>query len=188
MNTGLGIPKHRVVVRKKSTGFVGQATVEGAFLIPIILLLLLLLVQPGIVLYDRMVMQGAAAEGCRLLATRSDEIEGSNEAYEEYIRRRLASIPQQENFHMHQKGCSWVIELEGNENTDRVTVRIENEIKPLPLFDFGAEALGLTNERGAFVQQVEVSQRVRNGWVAASEDGIDPRAWIERNKAEREEG
>ena len=35
----------------------GQATVEAAFLIPLILLLLMLLMQPGIILYSRMVMQ-----------------------------------------------------------------------------------------------------------------------------------
>ncbi len=43
----------------------GQATVEAAFALPVLFLLVLLLVQPGIVLYDRMVMASAAAEGCR---------------------------------------------------------------------------------------------------------------------------
>ena len=47
----------------------GQATVEAAFGIPIVFLLVLLLAQPGIVLYDRMVMASAASEACRLLAT-----------------------------------------------------------------------------------------------------------------------
>lgn len=174
--------------KTKNRRYVGQATVEGAFLIPIIMLLLLLLIQPSIILYDRVVMQAAAAEGCRLLATRSDAFGASLENYEDYIRRRLGSIPQQENFHMHEQGCSWVITLEGDEHTERVTVRIEHNIKLLPLFDFGAQALGLTNQQGAFTQRVEISQQVRNEWVANSADGIDPRAWIERNKSEREEG
>ncbi len=47
----------------------GQATVEAAFLVPVLFIVLLLLLQPGILLYDRIVMQGAAAQGCRLLAT-----------------------------------------------------------------------------------------------------------------------
>ena len=38
----------------------GQATVEAAVLIPALFTALLLLLQPGILLYDRMVMQGAA--------------------------------------------------------------------------------------------------------------------------------
>ena len=60
----------------------GQSTVEAAVALPVVFLLVLLLVQPGIVLYDRMVMAGAAAEGCRLLAT-SD---GDAATCEEYVR------------------------------------------------------------------------------------------------------
>lgn len=68
----------------------GQSTVEAAVALPVVFLLVLLLVQPGIVLYDRMVMAGAAAEGCRLLAT-SD---GDAATCEEYVRRRLGrSLP-----------------------------------------------------------------------------------------------
>ena len=50
----------------------GQATVEAAFLIPVLLVALLLLMQPGILLYDRLVMNAAASEACRLLATKTD--------------------------------------------------------------------------------------------------------------------
>lgn len=67
----------------------GQSTAEAAVALPVVFLLVLLLVQPGIVLYDRMVMAGAAAEGCRLLAT-SD---GDAATCEEYVRRRLGAIP-----------------------------------------------------------------------------------------------
>ena len=49
----------------------GQATVEAAFLLPVLFVGLLLLMQPGILLYDRLVMQAAASEGCRLLATKT---------------------------------------------------------------------------------------------------------------------
>ena len=43
----------------------GQSTAEAAVALPVVFLLVLLLVQPGIVLYDRMVMAGAAAGGGR---------------------------------------------------------------------------------------------------------------------------
>lgn len=168
--------------------YTGQATVEGAFLIPVIMLLLLLLLQPGIVLYDRMVMQSAAAEACRLLATRSDILGDSSTACEEYVRHRLGAIPQQENFHMHEAGCSWVITFEGNEESRHVTVCITNELKPLPLLDAGMQAFGLTNDRGALVQRVEVSQVVRSEWISESEEGINPYAWINRNKEDSKEG
>ncbi|MFR1637837.1 MAG: TadE family protein [Eggerthellaceae bacterium] len=49
----------------------GRATVEAAFLLPVLFVGLLLLMQPGILLYDRLVMQAAASEGCRLLATKT---------------------------------------------------------------------------------------------------------------------
>ena len=39
----------------------GQATVEAAFLIPVLFTVLLLSVQPGMVLYDRMVMRARQA-------------------------------------------------------------------------------------------------------------------------------
>ena len=39
----------------------GQATVEAAFLIPVIFVAMMVLLQPGIILYDRMVMNHAAA-------------------------------------------------------------------------------------------------------------------------------
>ena len=156
----------------------GQSTVEGAFLIPILLVLLLLLIQPSIFLYDRMVMQAAAAEGCRALATQSPSSPGGIKPYEDYILRRLGSIPQQDNFHVHSTGCSWRIEMTGNEASEQVSVSITNELKPLPLFDVGAEALGLTNGNGNFELTVEVSTPAKSAWVLSNEDGMDPKGWV----------
>lgn len=76
--------------------FSGQSTVEGAFLIPVILLMLMLLIQPGILLYNHVVMQSAASEGCRLISTRPSG--DSLDAYEGYVIRRLGSVPQQKIF------------------------------------------------------------------------------------------
>lgn len=160
----------------------GQATVECAFLIPVMLLVLMLLIQPGILLYDYQVMKGAAAEGCRMLATRTDAL-ATTESYEQVIKRHLGSIPQQENFHVHDGGCSWEIALEGDEHSETVSVRIENQVKPLPFFDFASSALGLTNDAGNYVQKVEVQQKVRSDWVMASEDGVDPHGWVHRDDA-----
>ena len=155
----------------------GQATVEAAFLIPLIFLLLLLLLQPGIILYDRVVMQGAAAEGCRMLATRvaSDD----SAAYEAAIRRHLGAVPQQDNFHVHGSGCSWEIVLMGDETSGEVAVSVEGQIKPLPLFDFGMAALGLTNAAGNFAQRVEVRMPAYGAWVGASDEGLNPSAWVQ---------
>lgn len=154
----------------------GQATIEGAFLIPMILLMLMMLIQPGILLYDRMVMNAAASEGCRLITT--CPVGESTDAYEGYIRRRLGSVPQQDNFHVHGGRCTWNIALEGNEGTSKVGVTIENQVKPLPFFDFGARALGMVNDEGNFAIKVHASSLVKSNWVTENSQGLDPEAWV----------
>ena len=61
----------------------GQSTVEAAVMIPLLFGGMLMLLQPGILLYDRVVMEGAAAEGCRVLATASGGAVGSGEGLRE---------------------------------------------------------------------------------------------------------
>lgn len=158
----------------------GQAAVECAFLIPVTLLLLMLLIQPGIILYNHMVMKAAASEGCRLIATKNDT-SADESSYENAIRRHLGSIPQQENFHIHQSGCSCVITLEGNEQSGFAKVSIENQLKLLPFFDFAAQALGLTNSSGNFVQRVEAQRETYSAWVKNNEDGMNPQDWVHRD-------
>ncbi|MEG1513010.1 MAG: TadE/TadG family type IV pilus assembly protein [Raoultibacter sp.] len=159
-------------------GVRGQATVEAAFLIPLIFLALLLLLQPGIMLYTRMVMEGAAAEGCRLLVTK---VAGAgDEAYKACILRRLGAVPQQDNFHVHSGGCTWDIQLEGDESSTRVCVTIENQAKPLPLIDAASTLLGMVNSSGNFSQTVSVSAQTQPDWVANNQLGLDPQAWVQR--------
>lgn len=157
----------------------GQASVEASFLIPVMFILLLLLVQPGILLYNHMVMQAAASEGCRLLATKTDAAGSSDEKYEGYVLRRLGAIPPQDNFHVHNDSCSWEIELQGNESSERVQVTIKNQVKFLPLFDMFGSLFNLYGESGTFTQEVTVEQVTQPEWVRDSEFGIDPQQWIE---------
>ena len=153
----------------------GQGTVEAAVAIPVLFLLMLLLLQPGIVLYDRLVMGNAAAEGCRLLATATGDMAGSCEAF---IRHRLAAVPQHDCFHVHAGYCSWDIELSGDEAAQSVTVRIGNELRPLPLFDAGLKLLGLANANGNLEIEESVTMQVQPDWVASSELGLAPSSWI----------
>ncbi len=158
----------------------GQGTVEAAFTLPILMLLLLLLLQPGIVLYDRMVMNAAAAEGCRLFATASDSLGSMDSACEAFIRRRLSAIPQQDCFHIHEgsSGCSWNISFSKDESSQTVSVRIEGELRPLPLIDAGARLLGLTNEEGNLVLSVETSLVAQPTWATEILEGKSPDEWI----------
>lgn len=155
----------------------GQATVEAAFLIPMLLVGLLLLVQPGILLYDRMVMNAAASEACRLLATRTD-VEGSMaESCEAFVRHRLGSVPPVSCFHVHKGGCSWNIRLEGGDTSDFVRVTVSTEAQPLPLIGVGGELLGLVNARGNFEVEVTAEQSTQPSWVSGVEAGRDPSGW-----------
>lgn len=148
----------------------GQATVEAAFGIPVVLLLVLLLVQPGIILYDRMIMASAAAEGCRLLAVG----EGDAETCIDFVKRRLGAVPQHDLFHVHQGGCTWEVLCEGGGSADRSRVVVRTEVRPLPLLDMGAALLGLVNERGNLVVEVETEAPTRAAWAQDSLGGGHP--------------
>lgn len=148
----------------------GQATVEAAFALPVLFLLVLLLVQPGIVLYDRMVMASAAAEGCRLLATGA----GDEAAAVALVKRHLGSVPEQDNFHVHRSVCTWEVICEGGGAADRSRVTVRTEVRPLPLLDMGAALLGLVNERGNLVVEVTAEAPTRASWAQRSLGGASP--------------
>lgn len=159
----------------------GQATVEAAFGIPIVFLLVLLLAQPGIVLYDRMVMASAASEACRLVATG----EGDEAACVDFVKRRLGAIPQHDNFHVHKGGCTWEVICEGGGSADRSRVVVRTEVRPLPLLDAGAALLGLVNGHGNLVIEVEAEAPTRATWAQNSLGGGHPNdkagAWCDES-------
>lgn len=163
------------MLRKKIHKNAGQATVEAAFVIPIMFIVILLLIQPSIVLYDRMVMRSAAAEGCRVLATVSDS---QTDLCESYVLRRLGSIPSQSLFHEHASGCSWAITLEGNETSVQTAVEITNKMKPLPLIGTGTAWLGLLDENGFLTITVRETYAVQPAWAASSALSQGVSEWI----------
>lgn len=164
-------------MKRNSRYFVGQATVEAAVLIPIVLLMLMFLLQPGIILYDRLVMKNAAAEGCRLLSTKI-AISSQTDLYEEYIRSRLGSIPQEDHFHIHDDGCSWEISMQGDESSAVVSVEITNKVKPLPFFDFASKGIGMVGEDGFFTIEVNEVFVPKNDWVISNDAGLNPKNWV----------
>ena len=156
----------------------GQATVEAAFAIPVIFTLLLLLLQPGIILYDRMVMRQAAAEGCRLLATRSAQAGLTDEYCTELIKRQLSAVPSHDLFHIHHSGCSWDISVSGDETSGQVQVTISNRLRLLPLFDAAGTVLGMTDSSGCMTIQVSEVAPTQPGWASEGSMGLNPGAWV----------
>lgn len=151
----------------------GQATVEAAFLIPVAMVAILLVLQPAIVLYDRAVMLAAASEGCRLLETRASQ---SDDEVRAFVERRLEAVPDAPPFHTG----AWDIRIEGAEGFDWASVSISHELEPLPLIGAALGFAGLTGEGGRYRQEVECGAAVCDEWLAASGPGRDPAAWISR--------
>ena len=173
-----GITANRI--RRMRSGTSGQATVEAAFLIPLLFLGFLLLLQPGILLYDRVVMESAASDACRMLATRAAGLGLSDKVYEEDVIRHLGAIPPQENFHVHEGGCSWSIRLQGNESAQTVSVTISQQVKPLPLLDVGCTLLGVANDSGNLDMSVTRTMPTQPDWVAGSKYGLHAGVWAGR--------
>lgn len=155
----------------------GQATVEAAIMIPVLFLVLLLLLQPSFILYDRIIMQSAAQEACRLLATKTAVLGSMDGSCEAFIRHRLSAIPQVSCFHVHDGTCSWDIDVVGDEGSSEVTVRIATQVRPLPLLDMTSALLGLVNDQGNLVVEVEATSPTQPQWVAAS-TSLSPSSWI----------
>ena len=149
----------------------GQATIEAAIFVPIVFLLIVLLCQPAILLYDRMVMSSAAGQAVRMLATRASN--APNGGYEQVVKAQLSAIPHSDVFHVG--GDSWRIELEGGETSREVVVSIENRLRPLPLVGLIAGAAGLVDGDGLLVVSVEARGRTQPDWVLAQ--GTSPAAW-----------
>ena len=141
----------------------GQATVEAALLIPALLLGLVIAVQPGIVLFDRVVMESAAA---------ADEGE-----VVEYVQRRLGAVPAVSAFH---EGL-WDIEVQGaGQSGQCVSVRISHGYRPLPLVGQGMGLLGLVGGNGLVRQEVFREMSIHDEWALESEFGLSYESWIDR--------
>ncbi len=160
--------------RCDSSSCSGQASVEAAMLIPLLLVGMLIALQPAIVLYDRLVMEAAASEGCRVIETLPS---ADAELARGYIERRLAAIPAVSVFH-----CGyWDIEMTGaGQQSERVSVRISHALKPLPLIGAGMGAVGLAGSDGMLHQEVFREVRQHDDWALRSEFGLDFQAWVQR--------
>ena len=151
----------------------GQSTIEAAFLLPILFAVLGFLLQPAILLYNRCIMNTAAAEGCRLIATNTND-EATTRAFFE---RRLSAIPKIPIFH---EGDTWELSWSGGELGQPVSVNIVNHAQPLPLFGIVAGLSGSIDADGQIEQKVDVSCALAPGW--ASSLGSGPADWISKWK------
>lgn len=135
----------------------GQASVEAAALIPSLLVVVALLVQPVCLLYTRSVMSAAAAEAVRLAATSSsaDEVAA-------FVRRRLKAVPEVGVFHAGGE-ADWSVSVSGA-GTARPKVEIAGHARPLPLTAAIAGAVAGSDGSGVVLKVGEEAD-ARAGWV-----------------------
>lgn len=142
-----------------------QATVEAAALLPSFLIVLLLALQPVCLLYTRAVMESAAAETARLMATGSAEGE---DAYRAFALRRLAAVPDVAIFHTGGP-LAWEIELEPAADAgDTARVEISGAVSPLPVLGAFTGAVGPLNGRGDVELQVTAAYAAEPSWLEGS--------------------
>lgn len=147
-----------------------QATVEAAVIFPVLLTLMLLTLQPICVLYTRSVMESAAGEAARLMATTETVDEDSLQAF---VRRRLGAVPNLAIF--HEGGpLAWDISLTRSyDSGGPVEVTVAGTVKPLPVLGAFVSALGDAGASGSIDLKVSTGYDGRPTWV---EGGYDD--WI----------
>lgn len=77
-----------------------QASIEAALCLPLIMLLFMLLLQPAVLLYMRSMMERAATQTARVIATRGSNTVVNDAALRAYAVRRLSSVPHAAIFHV----------------------------------------------------------------------------------------
>ena len=144
----------------------GQATVEAALLLPMLLFFFAFLLQPACLLYARSVMEAAAGEGARALATAYGDA-ATADTVREFVLRRLDAVPNLEIFHIGGHD-GWKVELEG---AGELTVRVSvvGHARPLPFFGGLTQVVGETDGEG-IVLRVVVEEAVRPAWLDGGYD------------------
>lgn len=150
----------------------GQTTVEAAFALPVLFFAFALLLQPAVVLYDRCVLQSAAAEACRLQATQSC----SEGALKAFVERRLAVLPALDLFHKAE--CPWNVSVEGGGLPASVTVSIEGHMKTLPLVGIVATTITRPAGDGCALVSCAATSDLGPSWLGEGSGG--PGEWVSR--------
>ena len=141
-----------------SRGERGQSTVEAAVLLPSVMLVLAMLVQPACLSYTRTIMRATAAECVRAAATAYG---GDVSAVRSYALRRLRAVPEVALFHVG-GDADWDVSISRTDSY--VDVRISGHARPLPLFGAIASLVSVSDGVG-IVMSVSLSEDTRPEWV-----------------------
>lgn len=135
-------------------------------MLPTLMLLFALLMQPVCVLFTRMIMRHAAAETARVAATSADD-----DVCRSFALRRLDAVPEVSLFHVGGRD-DWQVGVERTDDGRRAAVEISGHVRPLPLMGVVMSALGERDATGVVVRE-RVSEQVRPSWL-----GGDYESWV----------
>lgn len=144
-------------------GVAGQSSVEAAAMLPVIMLLLALLVQPVCVLFTQTIMRHTAAECARVLATSGDQAATCS-----YALRRLRAVPDASLFHVGGQR-DWRVQAERSKDGKSVRILITGHVRPFPLFGVALDLLGPRDHDGTLLE-AEVEERTRPDWLGGDYD------------------
>lgn len=156
---GLMVSKISCCINKTS----GQSSVEAALLLPTLLTVFMLMLQPCTMMYTKIVINFACSDSLRLIAFQG----GSQETYgqerlNEYVLHRLKAVPHIDIFHVG-KAEGWTIELSASEDGN-AQIYLSHKVKPLPLFGGLAEAFGSFD--GEYIEvHSDASANLRPSWL-----------------------
>lgn len=136
----------------------GQASVEAAFMLPVLFFLMLLLMQPIIILYTKTMMASAAQETCRVVST---DFDASFDDCRQFAKRRLRAIPSLSLFHVGGDD-SWDIQITRSKN--KSVVEISSHAKALPLVGMSAWGVAGMDDEG-IILKVKAAQSTQPSWV-----------------------
>lgn len=142
-------------------GVRGQGTVEGAVVLPSVMLVFALLLQPVCLSYTRSVMRSAAAECARAAATAYG---ADTSACKDYALRRLRAVPEVPLFHVGGTE-DWQVSI--SRGDAQVQVSIEGHARPLPLMGALA-ALASRSDATGVLLSVDLTEKTRPSWVGGS--------------------
>lgn len=159
----------------------GQSIPEVPVVVVTLMAFVLMIMQPAVLLYDRMVLNNAAAETARVLVTgvAAGDAGRHEGAVKGFAIRRLAAIPDAEFFKVGEPEITFP---ESSPGGQWVSVRITVKAKPMPVIGTVGRLAGLTGDDGNY--QVEGFARVPAA-MTNIDGGYDPPGWVTNSPLRR---
>lgn len=131
----------------------------------------MLLLQPAVLLYTRSMMERAATQTARVIATRGSNTVVNDAALRAYAVRRLSSVPHAAIFHVG-ADSGWEITTTGDATSEEISVEIVGKARLLPLIGALSGWAGEL-EGDNIILRVRITTKPQPTWV---EEGYDD--WI----------